>query len=103
MPHVNFSLPVGLLAPLRAFLEHPGGPGALEALAGSWEACAADEQEGGLWRLEAEDLGLPSRAEARLSLALRRMDELQRDAEGAEEARGASSAGQGAAPREGAA
>jgi len=81
MPHVNFSLPVMLLAPLRQFLnETSDGPHAVEALAKTLELCAADEQEQSLWRLEPEPLDLPSRIDDRKQQAIKRMQELGEDA-----------------------
>lgn len=47
---------------------------------------AANSEERALWRLDPEDLELPSRMAARKRHALRRMDQLQQEAE-AEEAR----------------
>lgn len=81
MPQVNFSLPVNHLRPLRDFLEGPGGAPGIERLAQEWEACAADEQERRLWRLEPERVPLPSRMEAGKRQALRLMQHLAEEAE----------------------
>jgi len=97
MPHVNFSLPVDLLDPLREFLAKSTAPGdfvtlqkgeRLEDLVDSWRECSADEQEQALWRLEPEPLDLPSRVEERRQHALQRMDQLAEDAAAAEKAVG---------------
>ncbi|CAE8590065.1 unnamed protein product [Polarella glacialis] len=85
MPHVNFSLPAGLMAPLRSFLEDPFRQGALDKLLIDWRSSAADEREQALWRLEPEPLQLPSRMAARKQLALDRMRQLTEDATAAEE------------------
>jgi len=76
MPHVNFSLPTELLAPLRDFVGTPIGPDGVESLRRSWEAAAANRYEQTLWRLEPEALGLPSAVEERRQRALRRLQEL---------------------------
>jgi len=80
MPHMNFSLPVHLLAPLEDFLGTSRGPGALELLVDAWSQSAADEQEQTLWRLETEPLDLPSNVELRRQQAHERMDKLAQEA-----------------------
>jgi len=99
MPHVNFSLPTALLAPLRGFLDGPRGARELELLVEAWARCAADEEEQSLWRLLPEPLGLPSRVEARRQQAQERLERLAEQARASEQAAagGASDAGAAAA------
>lgn len=84
MPHVNFILPVTLLTPICTYLENlkvlPAEQ-ALKRLTEELRFSAANEEEQGLWRLETETLELPSRMLARKRHALRRLDQLQREAE----------------------
>ena len=53
MPHVNHSLPVSLLAPLRTFVENSVQRGmekeALSVLIDAWRKNAADTQEQSIW------------------------------------------------------
>lgn len=87
MPHVNFSLPVDLLDPLAEFLANVNkGTASVEKLAQAWKACAADEEERSLWRLEPEALDLPSPVERRKRAALARFNRLAEDAAQAEAA-----------------
>lgn len=81
MPHVNFSLPVTLLSPLRDFLANPDQPSALSKLIEDWKFSAADEQEQSLWRLEPEFLELPSPVEERRQMALDLMEKLAKEAD----------------------
>jgi len=85
MPHVNFSLPTDLLRPLLDFVGAPPERQSTEALRRAWDACAADEYEQTLWRLEPEVLDLPSLVEERKRQALRRLDELANEGQAAEE------------------
>lgn len=84
MPHVNFILPVTLLTPICIYLENlkvlPAEQ-ALKRLTEELRFSAANEEEQGLWRLETETLELPSRMLARKRHALRRLDQLQKEAE----------------------
>eukprot|EP00931_Biecheleriopsis_adriatica_P023699 TRINITY_DN14906_c0_g1_i1.p1 TRINITY_DN14906_c0_g1~~TRINITY_DN14906_c0_g1_i1.p1 ORF type:complete len:596 (-),score=88.06 TRINITY_DN14906_c0_g1_i1:12-1799(-) len=90
MPHVNFSLPISLVAPLQAFLEDPLRQGALQCLEAGWRECGADPQERSLWRLEPESLNLPSRMAARKQQALERMHQLTEEADKASQSPSAS-------------
>lgn len=84
MPHVNFSLPVELLAPFRDFVTFMGAStetsALLEVLANSLEVCTADKYEQTLWRLEPEPLDLPSIVEDRKQQAVARMRRLADEA-----------------------
>ena len=86
LPHINFILPVSLLAPLSKYLDTSRAPNALDNLIEDCssehapqcnhdakrqelQAAAADPEEQGFWRLEPEHLNLPSRRpEARIRL-----------------------------------
>lgn len=101
MPHVNHSLPVSLLSPLRNYVEASAQRGmetkALSALIDAWGRSAADPQEQSIWRLEPEALSLPSHVEERKQQAMDRMARLAEEADGAkaEDDLGAGSAGPG--------
>lgn len=88
MPHMNFSVPVELLAPYRRFAMDQAAPGAAarEALDASMQACAANEYEQTLWRLEQDPWELPSAMQERKQQALALLQRLADDATAKEEA-----------------
>jgi len=86
MPHLNFSLPMSLLPPLPDYFHSQAASSIaltdprLRELVEAWKVCMADDEEQGLWRLEPEDLYLPSPVEARKQLALDKLKQLEEEA-----------------------